>query len=56
MYAIRSYYGLITIIEDYELYKYDRARQRGGAYVPRVENRVINPHQVYLANDRNNFV
>ena len=42
---------LITIVEDYELYKYDRARQRGGAYVPRVENRVINPHQVYLAND-----
>ena len=42
---------LITIIEDYELYKYDRVRQRGGAYVPRVENRVINPHQVYLAND-----
>lgn len=42
---------LITIIEDYELYKYDRARQRGGGYVPRVENRVINPHQVYLAND-----
>ena len=42
---------LITIVEDYELYKYDRARQRGGGYVPRVENRVINPHQVYLAND-----
>lgn len=42
---------LITIIEDYELYKYDRARQRGGGYVPRVENIVINPHQVYLAND-----
>ena len=42
---------LITIIEDYELYMYDRARQRGGAYVPRVENIVINPHQVYLAND-----
>ena len=41
---------LITIVEDYELYKYDRARQRGGAYVPRVENIVINPHQVYLAN------
>ncbi|MDR0891631.1 MAG: glucosaminidase domain-containing protein [Mediterranea sp.] len=41
---------LITIIEDYELYKYDRR----GVYSERKLEKnpwLMNPHQVYLAND-----
>lgn len=37
---------LITIIEDYDLYKYDR---KGGSV--RAEPTLVNPHQVYIAND-----
>ncbi len=41
----RSYANrLITIIEDYDLYKYDR---KGKAYK---EPTILNPHQVYIAN------
>ena len=39
---------LITIIEDYDLYKYD---QRGGGRAPRVEPTLTSTHQVYIAND-----
>ncbi|MCP3895856.1 MULTISPECIES: glucosaminidase domain-containing protein [Bacteroides] len=38
---------LITIIEDYELYKYDRRSGRA----PKPEPTLMNPHQVYIAND-----
>jgi LysM repeat protein len=38
---------LITIIEDYDLYKYDR---KGGWSSSKSEPTVLNPHQVYIAN------
>lgn len=38
---------LITIIEDYELYKYDRRSGRA----PKPTPTLTNPHQVYIAND-----
>lgn len=38
---------LITIIEDYDLYQYDRRSGRA----PKPEPVILNPHQVYLAND-----
>ena len=41
---------LITIIEDYDLYKYDRK----GVYSERKLRKnpwLMNPHQVYIAND-----
>lgn len=38
---------LITIIEDYDLYKYDRRSGRA----PKPEPTLLNPHQVYVAND-----
>lgn len=38
---------LITIIEDYNLYKYDVRSGRA----PKPEPQFINPHQVYIAND-----
>ncbi|WP_321480895.1 glucosaminidase domain-containing protein [uncultured Bacteroides sp.] len=41
---------LITIIEDYELYKYDKERRHRRHASKKVKT-VINPHQVYLAND-----
>lgn len=37
---------LITIIEDYELYKYDRVGKKKDK-----KNSIINPHQVFLSND-----
>ena len=38
---------LITIIEDYDLYKYDRRSGRA----PKPEPTLLRPHQVYIAND-----
>lgn len=38
---------LITIIEDYDLYKYDRRSGR----TPKPEPVILNPHQVYIANE-----
>lgn len=40
---------LITIIEDYDLYKYDRKSGRGSAKKESGRT-VMNPHQVYIAN------
>lgn len=40
---------LITIIEDYDLYKYDR--KGGGGRVVRDTPTLLNPHQVFIAND-----
>ena len=42
---------LITIIEDYELYKYDRKGGRVVSVIKKEEPTVLNPHQVYIAND-----
>ena len=38
---------LIKIIEDYDLDKYDRRR----GFSSKVESTILNPHQVYIAND-----
>lgn len=40
---------LITIIEDYDLYKYDRSGKRSSSSSKNVVI-IINPHQVYIAN------
>ncbi|MBP1614021.1 MAG: Muramidase (flagellum-specific) [Bacteroidetes bacterium] len=42
---------LITIIEDYELYKYDTERHHGRSAHKKEEYITFNSHQVYLAND-----
>lgn len=42
---------LITIIEDYELYKYDNERNHGRSAYKKEEYITFNSHQVYLAND-----
>lgn len=50
----RSYANrLIQIIEDYELYKYDKFSKKDLKYEKREEKRAASPlsHQVYLAND-----
>lgn len=39
---------LITIIEDYDLYKYDHRKRRNSS---KRETMVLYPHQVYIAND-----
>lgn len=41
---------LITIIEDYDLYKYDRSGKRSSSSSAKKEVVVVNPHQVYIAN------